>query len=122
MTDGDGESPARDRRLDRARVALVGVLVLLTPAVAIVVVYAVARATQAASLAELTPLQLVELYLLELGVFAVFAYLLYRVTLRGVRRVSVDANADERPDGGGPSGVRERDTAATNGTGPPGAE
>ena len=73
-------------RLDRIWFFAAGLLVLLTPAITLVVIFAVLVATQAVAAGEITLVQAVELYLVEVGAFAVFGYLLYRLFLYAVQR------------------------------------
>jgi hypothetical protein len=71
---------------DRIQPILVGLLLVVTPALTLLVAYAVLSATRSVALAEVTLVEAVELYLVELAMFAVFAYLLYRLALIGTRR------------------------------------
>lgn len=73
-------------QLDRVWYLVTGLLVLLTPAITLVILFAVLVATQAVAVGEITLVQAVELYVVELGAFAVFGYLLYRFTLYAVQR------------------------------------
>jgi hypothetical protein len=112
---GTGESSPSSPWPRRLGPYVVGVLLVTMPALTLVAAYAVLAATRSALIEGLTPVEVVELYLVELVMFAVFGYLLYRLTLFGVRRqVLADAGSTEAAstdEGGRPSMTAGRTAA-----------
>ncbi|MEF8819898.1 MAG: hypothetical protein V5A31_05895 [Haloferacaceae archaeon] len=82
----DETRDAAERHTDRLWLMLAGLLLVTMPAFTLVIAYAVLRATRSALLDGLTAVEVVELYLVETVMFAVFGYLLYRLTLRTIRK------------------------------------
>jgi hypothetical protein len=82
----DETRPATDTTSDRFWLTVAGLLLVTMPAFTLVVAYAVLRATRSALLEGLTAVEVVELYVVETAMFALFGYLLYRLTLRTIRR------------------------------------
>lgn len=72
---------------DERWVVIVGFLLIFTPALALVVLLVLLDAFRGLAAGGLSWIELVELYLAEVVVFAVFSYLLYRIGIRGVRRL-----------------------------------
>jgi membrane protein implicated in regulation of membrane protease activity len=93
---------------DRLWLLVAGLLLVLTPAFTLVVVYAVLITTQSVTLGQVSLVQAIELYLVELAFFAGFGYLLYRLTLYAVdRRIrTVERRDDERGQTGAHGGDR----------------
>lgn len=75
-----GMLPADSR--DRIAVALIALLVVLTPAVVLTLTLSFLTVTGDIAVGQLTPLELLELYLLDLALLLVVGYLLYRLLLR----------------------------------------
>ncbi len=86
-TPRDETRAASERHTDRVWFTVAGLLLVTMPAFTLVVAYAVLRATRSALLDGLTAVEMIELYLVETAMFAVFGYVLYRLTLRTIRRV-----------------------------------
>ncbi|MFC7134651.1 MULTISPECIES: hypothetical protein [Salinibaculum] len=72
--------PADSR--DRIAVALIALLVVLTPAVVLTLTLSFLTVTGDIAAGQLTPLELLELYLLDLALLLVVGYLLYRLLMR----------------------------------------
>jgi CBS domain containing-hemolysin-like protein len=79
---------------DRLTVALIALVVVLTPVVLLTLTLAFLTATGSIVSGEVTPLELIELYVLDLALLLVVGYLLYRLALRLATRelpASLDA-------------------------------
>jgi membrane protein implicated in regulation of membrane protease activity len=87
--------------MERPKLILVGLVVLLLPALFLAFVLAFLQFTEALVAAELSTLELVELYVIELVVFAVAIYLLYRVGLGVLGPPPEERSGDEPGRSGG---------------------
>ncbi|WP_211226033.1 hypothetical protein [Haloplanus natans] len=93
-----------DRPRRRTKLVVVGVLLLLVPALILVATLGFLLVAEGLVLGELSLLELLELYVIELLLIAAIAYALYRLLGRSIRRVVLaptDAGrADDDADAG----------------------
>jgi len=97
---------------DRLVVAVIALVVVLTPVVILALTLSLLTATTTVATGELTPLVLLELYLLELVVLVAVGYFLYRLSLRLASEElsdSLDALAESESSGDAENGSDRRD-------------
>jgi TRAP-type mannitol/chloroaromatic compound transport system permease small subunit len=87
-----------DRLRRRIKLVVVGVLLLLVPALILVATLGFLLVAEGLVLGELSLLELLELYVIELLLIAAIAYALYRLLGRSIRRVVLDAERGEDDD------------------------
>ena len=87
-----------DRPLRRTKLVVVGVLLLLVPALILVATLGFLLVAEGLVLGELSLLELLELYVIELLLIAAIAYALYRLLGRSIRRVVLAPTGAERGD------------------------
>jgi len=97
---------------DRLVVAVIALVVVLTPVVILALTLSLLTATTTIPTGELTPVVLLELYLLELVVLVAVGYFLYRLSLRLASEElpdSLDALAESESSGESEEGSDRRD-------------
>jgi TRAP-type mannitol/chloroaromatic compound transport system permease small subunit len=85
-----------DRLRRRIKLVVVGVLLLLVPALILVATLGFLLVAEGLVLGELSLLELLELYVIELLLIAAIAYALYRLLGRSIRRVVLAPTGTER--------------------------
>ena len=85
-----------DRLRRRIKLVVVGILLLLVPALILVATLGFLLVAEGLVLGELSLLELLELYVIELLLIAAIAYALYRLLGRSIRRVVLDPTGAER--------------------------
>jgi TRAP-type mannitol/chloroaromatic compound transport system permease small subunit len=87
-----------DRLRRRIKLVVVGVLLLLVPALILVATLGFLLVAEGLVIGELSLLELLELYVIELLLIAAIAYALYRLLGRSIRRVVLGAERGEDDD------------------------